>query len=142
MTRHAFETQITIAQAPGHVFGLLADPTRFPLWNSAVTSVEPTSAGEGEVGATYLMRRRLPTGQAENALEIVELESPVAFTVRTTSGPTPFTYRYRLAESGGATVVTLAGEFELGGVLAVLPARAVIRGIDANLATLQRLLER
>jgi carbon monoxide dehydrogenase subunit G len=141
MTRHAFEAGVAIRRPLVEVFGFVADPTRFPLWNSAVTSVEPTSALQGEVGSTYLMRRRLPIGETENGLEIVALERPTAVTVRTTSGPTPFTYRYRFAESSGATAVTIAGDVELGGPLAVLPGQAVRRGVDANLATLQRLLE-
>ena len=136
MTRHVFETSIAIARPRAEVFALVADPTRFPLWNSAVTSVEPTS------GSAYLMRRRLPTGEAENGLEIVESEPPAAFAVRTTYGPTPFNYRYRFTEADGATIVTLAGDLELGGVFSLLPARAFLRGIDANLTTLRRLLER
>jgi carbon monoxide dehydrogenase subunit G len=75
-------------------------------------------------------------------LEITELEPPAAVTVRTTSGRTPFIYRYRFAASGGATVLTLSGDLELGGLLAALPTGMLTRGVDANLATLQRLLER
>ena len=136
MTHHAFETGITIARPRAEVFTFVADPTRFPLWNSAVTSVEPTS------GSAYLMRRRLPTGQAENGLEVIASEAPADFAVRTTYGPTPFTYRYRFTAADGATTVTLAGDVELAGVFALLPRRAFLHGVDANLATLRRLLER
>ena len=136
MTRHVFETSIAIARPRAEVFALVADPTRLPLWNSAVTSVEPTS------GSAYLMRRRLPTGEAENGLEIIESEPPAAFAMRTTYGPTPFNYRYRFADADGATIVTLAGDLELVGVFSLVPARAFLHGIDANLTTLRRLLER
>ena len=136
MTRHAFETSISIARPRAEVFAFVADPTRFPLWNSAVTSVEPTAE------STYVMRRRLPTGEAENGLEVTQSEPPVAFTVRTTYGATPFTYRYRFAEADGGTIVTLAGEVELSGLYSLLPTRAFVRGVDANLATLRQLLER
>ena len=88
------------------------------------------------------MRRRLPTGEAENGLEVIESKPPTAFAVRTTYGPTPFTYRYRFAEADGATSVTLASDLELGGVFSLVPARALLHGIDANLATLRHLLER
>lgn len=135
MTHHVFETSVAIARPRAEVFAFVADPTRFPLWNSAVTSVEPT-------GSAYLMRRRLPTGQAENGLEILASEAPAAFAVRTTYGPTPFTYRYRFTEADGVTTVTLAGDVELAGVFALLPARAFLHGVDANLTTLRRLLER
>ena len=136
MTRHVFEISVAIARPRAEVFAFVADPTRFPLWNSAVTSVEPTS-DDG-----FVMRRRLPTGQAENRLEIIACEPPAAFAVRTTSGPTPFTYRYRFIEADGATTVTLAGEVELAGVFALVPARAFKHGVGENLTTLRRLLER
>jgi Polyketide cyclase / dehydrase and lipid transport len=136
MTRHVFERSVAIDRTLAEVFGFVADATRMPLWNSAVTSVEPAS------DSAYVMRRRLPTGDAENGLAVIELEPPTVFAVRTTYGPTPFTYRYRFAEADGATVVTLAGEIEFGGVYSLLPVRAFLHGIDANLTTLRQLLER
>src|SRR3954462_7549761 len=127
-------TSIRIARPVDEVFALLADPLRFPLWNSAVTAVEGT-------GPTYTMRRSLPTGQAVNGLEIVALEPPARFAIRTTSGPTPFVYEYRLREEGGATVVELDAEADVPGPR-LLVGRAVKHGIDANLATLRDALER
>ncbi len=136
MTRHAFVASVAIARPRAEVFAFVADPTRFPQWNSAVTSVEPMP------DSAYLMRRRLPTGETENGLEVIEFKPPTNFAVRTTSGPTPFTYRYRFAEADGATVVALAGDLELGGVFSLVPARAFLHGVDANLTTLRQLLER
>ena len=137
MTHHVNLT-VTIAQPVEPVFGFVSDPLRFPLWNSAVESVERTS------GSTYAMHRRLPTGPAVNELEVVALEPPTAFGIRTISGPTPFTYRYRFVPEGSATVIALDGEVELGGIAAAvapLALRAIKRGIAANLATLKRILE-
>ena len=91
------------------------------------------------------MHRSLPTGPAENGLEIVEHEAPTRFTIRTTSGPTPFLYRYSLTDADVATVVALDASVELDGafgLLGPLAGRAVKRGIDANLATLRAALER
>jgi carbon monoxide dehydrogenase subunit G len=132
------ETSIRIARPADQVFELLSDPLRFPLWNSAVTSVD-------RLGTGYLMRRSLPTGAAENGLEVVACEPPTRFAVRTTSGPTPFVYRYSLSEAGGATVVVLDARVELDGPVALLgplAGRAVRRGIDANLAALRDAVER
>ena len=132
------QTSVRIARPADDVFALLSDPLRFPLWNSAVTSVEGS-------GTTYVMHRSLPTGRAENGLEVVERDAPARFTIRTTSGPTPFVYRYTLSEEGGATVVALDASVELDGPFALLGplgVRAVRRGIDANLETLRALLER
>jgi uncharacterized protein YndB with AHSA1/START domain len=132
------QTSVRIARPADDVFALLSDPVRFPLWNSAVTAVDGS-------GASYVMHRSLPTGQAENGLEVVECEPPARFTIRTTSGPTPFVYAYTLSEEGGATVVALDASVELDGPLALLgplARRAVTHGIDANLETLRAVLER
>lgn len=131
----SFDTSVRIARPVDDVFMFLADPMRFPVWNSAVTSVRRTSA------TTYTMRRELPTGGADNGLEVVELAPPAVFAIRTTSGPTPFAYRYTLTGEPGATVVALDAEVKLG-LLGPIAARAVRRGVDANLATLRDALER
>ena len=138
-----FTTRIRIARPIGDVFALAADPLRYPRWNSAVQSVRALS-GRGDVGSTYVMERRLPSGRAENELEVLAREEPDAFVIRTTSGPTPFVYRYRFARDGDGTEVQLDATVELGGVAAMLgplAAGAVKRGVDANLATLRQLLE-
>ena len=90
------------------------------------------------------MERDLPGGRAENALEVVEVERPTLFVIRTTSGPTPFLYRYVLEPEGSATLLALAAEVELGGLggaLGPLASRAVKRGVDSNFADLKRILE-
>lgn len=64
--------------------------------------------------------------------------------IRTTSGPTPFLYRYVLVGEEGSTVVELAAEVELGGIagaLGPLASRGVKRGVDSNFADLKRILE-
>jgi hypothetical protein len=122
----------------------VSDPFNFPHWNSAVQAVRGTSEIAGAVGSTYSMQRELPSGQVENGLEVFERERPTGFGIRTTSGPTPFTYRYRLAPDGADTVIRLDASVELPGVAAVLgplAARAVRRGVDANFAALKRALE-
>jgi carbon monoxide dehydrogenase subunit G len=128
------QTSIRIARPLEDVFALLSDPLRFPLWNSAVVSVQAT-------GATYAMQRSLPTGRADNELEVVALEPPTRFAIRTISGPTPFAYEYRLRADGGATVVDLDTAVDLAGPKLLL-GRAIKRGIDTNLATLRDTLER
>jgi uncharacterized membrane protein len=133
----AFETAIRIEQPVDEVFAYVSDVGNLPGWNSAVESVRRTS------DTTFAMRRTLPTGTAANDLEIVERERPRSFAIRTTSGPTPFHYRFRFAPQDGATIVDLEAEVELG--RAALPARlarhAVRRGVDQNLQTLRTTLE-
>jgi hypothetical protein len=90
------------------------------------------------------MTRQLPSGQAENELEITAYERPREFAIRTLSGPTPFTYRYAFSASDDGTLVELDAEVDLSGALALaepLARRAVKRGVDENFATLKRVLE-
>lgn len=140
----AFETEVRINRRIDDVFAHVSDPLNYPLWNSAVEAVRKTSAGENGVASTYSMERQLPTGRAVNRLEVVASERPRKFAIRTTSGPTPFLYRYRFAADEGGTVVRLDAEVELPAAAALLPpiARRLVRnGVDANLAKLKQILE-
>lgn len=140
-----FETGVRIERPIDDVFSYVSEVGNLPHWNSAVQAARRTSAGDAEgVGATYLLLRALPTGRAENDLEVVDRESPTAFAIRTTSGPTPFVYRYRFTPQDGATIVQLDANVELGGVaglLGPLARRVVQNGVDENLASLKRILE-
>jgi uncharacterized protein YndB with AHSA1/START domain len=139
-----FETSVRIRRPIGEVFDLVADPLSLPGWNSAVRNVRTVQGPDGEVGSTYAMQRELPRGRARNDLEIVTRQHPAEFAIRTTSGPTPFAYRYLLSSAGGDTVIRLDGVFELDGVaglLGPLAARAVSRGVEDNLKELKRQLE-
>jgi carbon monoxide dehydrogenase subunit G len=140
-----FETAVHVRRPLEAVFDYLADPLNFPQWNSAVQAVHKTSAGPPEVGSTYSMARRLPSGRAENQLEVVARTRPEEFALRTTSGPTPFLYRYSLASEDGETDVRLAATIEAEGILALLgplATTAVKKGVDDNLATLKQIIER
>lgn len=136
-----FRTAVRIERPPEDVFQALANPEAYPRWNSAVRSVVPL----GPSRARYRMVRDLPSGTAENVLGVLEARAPEEIVIRASDGPTPFTYRYRLRASDGGTEVELDAEVNLGGVAGLLgpvAGRAVRRGVDENLATLKRLLER
>ena len=146
----SFETSVRIARPIEQVFAFVSDPIQFPRWNSAVQAVRRTSAvrgasgGIGDPGSTYAMERELPGGRVENGLEVFVREQPTEFGIRTTSGPTPFVYDYRLASDGKDTIVHLDASVELAGVAGVLgplAARAVRRGVDTNFTALKRTLE-
>ena len=135
-----FETAVHIERPADVVFAVVADPETYPSWNSAVRAVEPVA---GEPGR-YRMERDLPSGPAQNVLEIVSSRSPAEVVIRAGDGPTPFTYRYELRPANEGTDLSLAAEVELGGVAGLLgpgAAPAVRRGVDENLSTLKRMLE-
>jgi uncharacterized protein YndB with AHSA1/START domain len=138
-----FETSVRVERPVEEVFAFVSNPLLLPRWNSAIEAVNCTSGTASAVGSTYSMRRELPSGQVENELEVLVSERPSEFAIRTTSGPTPFLYRYRFASDGGGAVVRLEARVELSGVagmLGPLAARAVRRGVDANFAALKRTL--
>jgi uncharacterized protein YndB with AHSA1/START domain len=131
-------------QLPDAVFAYLSDPRNMPMWNSAVTSVEPLTPMGPAAGARYLMRRDIPSGPAANELEVVVSVPPTQLVIRTLTGPTPFTYHYTLEGDGNGTMLRLDGDVELGGAIArvgPLAARFVERGIATNLETLGRILD-
>lgn len=139
-----FDTSVRVECPIDDVFAFVSDPLLLPRWNSAVETVDRTSGESGRRGSTYSMQRELPSGRVVNGLEVFAREEPTVFGIRTTSGPTPFSYRYGLARDGAGTVVRLDASVELPGVAAVLgplAARAVRRGVDANFAALKHTLE-
>jgi uncharacterized protein YndB with AHSA1/START domain len=139
-----FETSVRIRRPIEEVFAFVSDPLQLPQWNSAVQSVRKTAGQEREVGSTYRMERELPSGRVQNELEIFTREHPTEFGIRTTSGPTPFSYRYGVSSENGETVVQLNAVVEMEGAAALLGplvGRAVKRGVDDNFAVLKGILE-
>jgi uncharacterized membrane protein len=127
-----FSANVSIDRPITEVFAYVADPRNFPAWNSAVERVAPADRNR------YVMHRQLPGGPAINDLAVTASDQPTLFEIRTTSGPTPFVYRYRFVPAAGGTLVTLDAHVELPGLL----SRLLRRGVDANLATLRGILER
>lgn len=78
-----FETEVRIERPIEEVYAYVSDPLNFPRWSSAVQEVR-----ENVRGKTYSMERRLPSGRAVNELEILALDRPREFAIRTISGPT------------------------------------------------------
>ena len=137
-----FGTGVHIGRPPGEVFALVGDPETYPRWNSAVQAVVPDAGGGGR---RFRMQRMLPSGPAENLLEIVRSDPPLEFVIRASEGPTPFTYHYRLEAANDGTDLSLDAEVEISGAISLLgPVAkvAVKRGVDVNLGTLRALLER
>jgi uncharacterized protein YndB with AHSA1/START domain len=140
-----FKTTVEIARARDTVFAYVSDPRHFPAWNAAVERVVPLDDATPAAGGRYVMQRRLPTGAATNELEIVTMQPPKELTIRTTSGPTPFLYRYEFTTTGPGTLVRLYAHVRVDGaasLLGPLAAQAIKRGVNANLATLRDILER
>jgi hypothetical protein len=140
----SFETGVRIKRPIEEVFAFVSDPIQFPVWNSAVQTVNGTPGGTGELSSTYSMERELPTGRVENGLKVFARKRPSEFGISTTTGPTPFVYHYEFASDAADTIVHLEATVALpgvAGVLGPLASRGIRRGVDANFADLKRTLE-
>ena len=143
----AFTIEIDIDRPSEVVFGYLAQVENTPKWYSAVEEAEKLTSAPVSTGTRYRLLRQLPTGPAVNDVEVTEFTPNSVFTIASRSGPTPFTYRYRLSPQGKNTHLRLEGEISGEGLgrgfalVAPFAERLFERGMRANLATLKQLLE-
>jgi uncharacterized protein YndB with AHSA1/START domain len=143
-----FVIEIDINRAPELVFGRLARAEDTPRWYSAVQRVDQVANSPPGLGARYRFTRELPSGPTVNEVEVTEYQQPTVYTLKSRSGPTPFTYRYVLApNAAGGTRLRLEGEISgegIGGPLALLAplaSKLFERGMRTNLASFKRLVE-
>lgn len=140
--------EITVDRPRDDVFAVIADPTEMPRWYEAVQRVTRTSPESAMPGATYVITRSLPGGEAHNTVEITEYEVDRRVTLESRDGPTPFRYRYTLhARPGGSTGITLDARIRGAGLpgpigsLDSLATRLFKHGMRDNLSELRRLIE-
>ncbi len=142
-----FVLSLDIGRSVQEVFSFLADSENTPIWYEAVRSVRKLTPGPVREGARYEMVRHLPQGVVQNEVVVSELETNERVTLRSLSGPTPFTYRYLLEPKGKHTHLTLEGEITGEGLtgpaalLAPLAGAFFKRGMATNLEALRRHLE-
>jgi uncharacterized protein YndB with AHSA1/START domain len=141
-----FELTVDIAAPAPRVFAFVADFTTMPRWYSAVRRVERVD-GAGGVGTRYEVHRDLPGGAALNEVAITSLVDGQEVTFTSLSGPTPFTYRYRVEPRGDATRLVLEGTISgaglpgPAGLLGPLAEKLFKRGMRDNIGTLAAILE-
>jgi uncharacterized protein YndB with AHSA1/START domain len=141
-----FQLRLQIVASPTTVFDFVSDFTTMPNWYSAVQRVDLIEGTSG-VGTRYAVHRHLPGGAARNEVEITSYESNREVTFTSTSGPTPFVYRYRVEPDGDATQLTLEGTISGEGLtgpaalLGPLAEGVFKRGMRTNLAVLKEIIE-
>lgn len=141
-----FQLTVSIAAAPRVVFDFVSDLRTMPRWYSAVEAVHRLG-GSTPATARYLVDRRLPTGVVQNEVRLSEYipNTEVAFT--SVSGPTPFTYHYRVAAAPEGTQLRLDGSISAAGLpgpaglLGPVAERLFKRGMQENLGQLVAILE-
>lgn len=141
-----FTLDLDVAATPAKVFLFIADFANTPKWYSAVQRVE-RSQGTGSVGTQYAVHRRLPSGAVVNDVVVTSYVEDQEITFTSVSGPTPFTYRYRVRPAPQGARLQLEGSISLGDspgparLLGPVAERLFTRGMRDNLGTLKELLE-
>lgn len=136
-----FQISLDIDRTPSDVFAFVADFRNMPRWYEAVEQV--TSDG----GSRFHMVRSLAGGRAYNEVEVTSYQVDEEVTFASVSGPTPFTYHYRVEPAAHGTRLTLDGEISGAGLpgpaghLGALAGKFFQQGMKKNLQVLKRVLE-
>jgi len=101
----AIHLTVIIRRPSDEVFDYISDLERLSTWHHAIDSVEKVTGGDNRTGATYRMKRTLPTGHVENRVSVTEFVPSKRFTIESQPGPMPFAYRFRLAPTPQGTRV-------------------------------------
>lgn len=140
-----FETDIVIHRPIAEVFEYVSNASNNPRWNSAVTNVEPITDCEQPIDCEYRMHRIIGRKKVENLYRVLEYEKNKVLKVKTTKGPTPFTYKYSFEPIGNGTHLKLEGKVKEKGLPFKAPsfvaAHAIESGASKNLRTLKQILE-
>jgi uncharacterized protein YndB with AHSA1/START domain len=142
-----FTIHIDVEAPQQAVFNYLADGTRTSEWYGAVESATKTTEGSPGKGTRYTFIRVLPQGEVANEVEISEFRDPILVTFASSSGPTPFVYRYRVEPTAAGSRVTLEGSITGEGLqgpaalLASFAGKFFARGMVENLKALKARLE-
>lgn len=144
----SFTIDIDVRAAPDDVFGFISDATRTPEWYEAVQDAKKITTGPVGEGTRFRFTRRLPQGEVANDVEVSEFDEPNLICFSSRTGPTPFTYRYRVEPTESGSRVELQGDITGEGLrgpaalLAPMAGTFFKRGMARNLETLKCRLER
>jgi uncharacterized protein YndB with AHSA1/START domain len=142
----SFTLNLDIAATPEEVFSFIADFANTPKWYSAVQRVERVS-GPGGVGTEYAVHRQLPTGAVVNNVVVTSYIEGQEITFTSVTGPTPFTYRYRVHSAPLGARLELEGTICAAGLsgparfLGPAAERLFKRGMRDNLGALKEILQ-
>jgi len=142
-----FRLEIDVTAPAAEAFAFVADFTTTPRWYSAVQRVEHVR-GSGGLGTQYSVHRALPTGPAVNLVEVTGYVEGQEITFTSVTGPTPFSYRYRILPAPLGARLVLEGSISADGLpgiarlLSPVAERLFKRGMQDNLGALRALLQR
>ena len=113
-------------------------------WQPATEEVRRDSEGPLVVGTTYVQAMRMMGRRLETLIEVVELDPPSRFAIRTSGGPVSFSVTHHLEPGRDGTRLRVEGEGEAGGALKLgggMAVRAAERELRKSFERLKSVLE-
>ncbi|MFW9918034.1 MAG: SRPBCC family protein [Candidatus Thorarchaeota archaeon] len=140
-----FEISILINCPITDVFEYVSDTENDPRWNSEVVGVERIDDCDDELSCKYRIQRVIGKKRVENIYRVTEYTKNKILTIKTLTGPTPFTYRYSFEPIGTSTRILLNGKVKDDGLPfkahAFFAAHMIKLGATNNFQTLKSILE-
>ena len=138
-----FSNQVLIRRDPADVFAYVADFSKVPVWNYAITSTQQVTPGPVALGTRFRQVRSIPA-VAEEEFEVTEWEPGRGVAITGDLGPFNGTLTYRVEPAPAGTLLTNDARLTASGVLGVVGKIAGPRlqaAIAQNLAVLRKGLE-
>jgi ligand-binding SRPBCC domain-containing protein len=139
------EREMRVERPRDAVFAYLADPTRIPEWQATAVEVVRDAGTDVGVGTRWRETRVFMGKRIEQTVETTKYQPVDEFALAVVDGPIPLRIHHRLADDDGATLISVAGEGEPGGMFR-FGARFIVpvveRQFDEDFARLRALLER
>ncbi|MHA1907658.1 MAG: SRPBCC family protein [Candidatus Thorarchaeota archaeon] len=140
-----FENNILIHRPIADVFDYVSDTENESHWNSAVVSVERLDDCDDELNCRYKIQRVIGKKKVENLYRVTEYQKNKLLTFKTTTGPTPFTYRYSFEQIGKSTRMFLEGNIKDEGLpfeaRSFFASHMIKLGVTNNFQKLKSILE-
>jgi carbon monoxide dehydrogenase subunit G len=138
------DKSVTINTPLEEVFTFIGNFENESQWADEVVRTERTSEGPTGVGSTFADHVRFMGRSMKTSYEVVGYEPNSVITVKTSSGPVPFTATYSFDEVDGSTRLSIGADIEPRGLFK-LAAPMIRRQLDRqwtrNFAHLKALLE-
>jgi uncharacterized protein YndB with AHSA1/START domain len=138
------EHEIVVNRPPSEVFEYVTSADKLPEWQDGVLEAWKQTEGPVRKGTTFTEVRKFLGRRMESSVEVTDFEPERLFTLKSASGPVPFTVEQRFEPLDGGTRIRVFGEGEPGGFFKVaepLVERQTKRMIEHSFATLKDILE-
>jgi uncharacterized membrane protein len=138
------ERSIVIDRPLEEVWGFVHEPANDPRWQPTIVESETSPEGPIRAGSRIREVRRFLGVRLEISYEVTGYDPPSRSSVKSVSGPIPFSGSYVFESLDGSTRFTVSGELDAHGFFKLAEpvfTRIAGRELEANLGHLKDLLE-